>query len=212
MAKINTGNSATVNIEGNGLNEGDEVAIWTRSQTLIGAGIVSNGRATLTMWGDDVITTDVVEGAVQGEPLSITRWSTADGHEVVLSVTGWTDILSSTTHNEGFTYASDAVDIAQIVVPSTVGDGVPTVFALEQNYPNPFNPSTVISYSLPQGADVRVEVFNIIGQSVKVLVDETQSSGKHSVVFQAGDLASGMYLYNLRAGTLIQSRRMMLVK
>ncbi len=99
-------------------------------------------------------------------------------------------------------------------VATGIGDRAvqPSGFALGQNYPNPFNPSTVISYSLPGTQRVKLIVYNELGQQVETLVDGVQGPGIKSVTFSAGNLASGVYLYTLTAGTLISSKRMLLVK
>lgn len=88
----------------------------------------------------------------------------------------------------------------------------PVTFRLEQNYPNPFNPATTIRYALPQTSDVHLEVFNVTGQRVALLVDELQNSGWQEVSFDASSLASGMYIYRIQAGHYIETRQMMLIK
>lgn len=91
---------------------------------------------------------------------------------------------------------------------------VPEGFALEQNYPNPFNPSTNIRFSLANTDKVTLAVYDVLGQRVATLVDdESMTAGQHTVSFDARDLASGVYLYRLKAGTqFVQSRQMLLVK
>ncbi len=88
----------------------------------------------------------------------------------------------------------------------------PQTFVLEQNYPNPFNPTTSINYSIPESVDVQLEVYNILGQRVATLVSGFQTSGTHSVVFDASQLASGVYLYRIAAGKYVSVKKMMLVK
>jgi hypothetical protein len=88
----------------------------------------------------------------------------------------------------------------------------PEQFRLDQNYPNPFNPSTVISYNLPQASDVRLEVFNLLGQWVALLVSDRLQSGQHTVNFDAENLSSGIYIYRLQADGFTQTRKMLLVK
>lgn len=89
---------------------------------------------------------------------------------------------------------------------------VPDDFALNDNYPNPFNPNTKISYELGEQAQVRLEVYNVLGQHVTTLVDERQSAGQYEVQFDGSELSSGVYIYRLVAGNYIESRQMMLVK
>jgi len=91
---------------------------------------------------------------------------------------------------------------------------LPTKFVLEQNYPNPFNPSTVISYQLPEGSNVTVKIFNAIGEEVITLLDnEYQNAGEHSTLFIVNStLPSGVYLYQLKAGEYVNTKKMILMK
>lgn len=88
----------------------------------------------------------------------------------------------------------------------------PESVSLGQNYPNPFNPSTAISYTLPQASDVRLEVFNLLGQRVALLINDRVQAGEHTVTFQAGNLSNGIYIYRLQADGFTQTRKMLLVK
>ncbi len=88
----------------------------------------------------------------------------------------------------------------------------PGSFQLEQNYPNPFNPSTSIVFNLQESAHVTLEVFNIQGQHIETLVNSSLSAGVHTVNFNASQLASGLYLYRLQAGSFVQTRKMQLIK
>ena len=89
---------------------------------------------------------------------------------------------------------------------------LPTAYKLNQNYPNPFNPSTIISYELPKTGLVTIRIFNILGQQVRTLVNETQNAGSHQISFNANSLSSGIYFYSLTVNNYSQVKKMMLIK
>ena len=89
---------------------------------------------------------------------------------------------------------------------------LPTKFALNQNYPNPFNPTTVISYSIAGSANVTLRVYNSLGQQVATLVDGVKSAGSYRVTFDASKLASGVYIYTIKAGEFVASKKMVLIR
>jgi hypothetical protein len=88
----------------------------------------------------------------------------------------------------------------------------PQYFQLNQNYPNPFNSSTQINYALPQAAQVKIEIYDILGRRVAVIVDEDQQAGYHQVDWNAAGKSSGLYFYKIQAGNFIKSRKMVLLK
>ena len=88
----------------------------------------------------------------------------------------------------------------------------PTEFALGQNYPNPFNPTTKIEYALPKDANLKIEVFNTLGQLLLTLVDARQSMGYHTVEFNANGLGSGIYFYKMTTSEMSFTKKMMLVR
>jgi hypothetical protein len=88
----------------------------------------------------------------------------------------------------------------------------PSIFALSQNYPNPFNAATAIKFDLPTGGHVTIDIFNVLGQKIETLADGDFEPGPHSVVWNAGDNASGLYFYRLTSGKQVFTRRMTLVK
>ena len=95
-----------------------------------------------------------------------------------------------------------------------VGEGQtdPTAFSLHQNYPNPFNPGTTIEFSLPSSTQVVLRVFNVLGQEVAELLNEVRAAGHHVYALDAKDLASGVYMYQLQAGSFAGTRRMIVMK
>ena len=86
------------------------------------------------------------------------------------------------------------------------------MYSLSQNYPNPFNPTTEITFVLPKAGNVTLTVFNMLGQKVATLINDSQSSGVHTVKFNATNLSSGTYFYRLEAGTTTLVKKMMLLK
>ena len=109
--------------------------------------------------------------------------------------------------------------VTQVTVTSADDDNssiIPDRFSLLQNYPNPFNPETVISYSLKKSGKVHLEVYNLLGQSAAVLVDEYQDAGEYSVVWNAAgygeNYPSGVYFYRLTVDELTLTRKMVLMK
>lgn len=89
---------------------------------------------------------------------------------------------------------------------------IPLKFELLQNYPNPFNPSTNIKYSVAKQTKVRIEVYNILGQRVAVLVNENKSPGYYTVKFDGRDMATGFYVYRMQTNEFNSIKKMLIVK
>jgi hypothetical protein len=89
---------------------------------------------------------------------------------------------------------------------------IPFKFDLLQNYPNPFNPSTNIKYAIAKQTRVRIEVYNILGQRVAVLVNENKNPGYYTVKFDGSDLATGFYVYRMQTKEYNSIKKMLFVK
>ena len=97
--------------------------------------------------------------------------------------------------------------------PNSIGEeGVPTTYELSQNYPNPFNPTTLIRYQIPAAAHVTMRMYNLIGQQVAELVNETQGVGRYQVTLDASSLPSGMYFYRISAGSFTETKKLTLLR
>ncbi len=93
------------------------------------------------------------------------------------------------------------------------GELVPAAYALEQNYPNPFNPSTVIEFSLPENVgNVKLSIYNMLGEKVAELVNTALVAGKYSYQWNAQNVATGMYIYELRTDNFVSIKKMLLIK
>jgi hypothetical protein len=104
-----------------------------------------------------------------------------------------------------------------VPIPSGVNtDNLPSNFALNQNYPNPFNPSTTISYEIPKSGSVQLKVYDVLGREIETLVNEEQSAGMHSIIFNSKqankELSSGIYLYRLKFGSNVLNKKMIFLK
>jgi len=133
--------------------------------------------------------------------------------------------MKNPNHQLMFVY-SDGKDIKDIglefeginvALSQVVGSEKPGSFSLGQNAPNPFNPTTTISYDLPQATEVRLQIYNVLGQNVKTLVDDFQEAGAHNVIWNGTDntgtqVASGIYFYRIEAGSFTDTRKMMMLK
>ncbi|MBN1782613.1 T9SS type A sorting domain-containing protein [bacterium] len=104
-----------------------------------------------------------------------------------------------------FLFATDPSDVEE-------SKTAPETYALAQNYPNPFNPTTEIRYTTARAGHVSLNVFNVRGENVAKLVDDVMTAGEHRAVFNAGDLANGVYYYQLETSEGVLSKRMVLMK
>jgi hypothetical protein len=98
------------------------------------------------------------------------------------------------------------------ILHATEGESLPVRIRLFQNYPNPFNPVTIIVYQIPTNSHVKLEVFDVLGQLLKTLVNEPQVAGTYQVQFDASHLSSGVYFYRLTAGDVKITKRMLVVR
>lgn len=109
----------------------------------------------------------------------------------------------------GFWYLAGSSFVTSVDYP----DGeIPYQYTLMQNYPNPFNPSTTIRFALPAADEVRMVAYDLLGREVAILIDEHKAAGYHDVVFDAQRLSSGVYIYQIRAGEFMDTKRLILIK
>ncbi|MEO6693886.1 MAG: T9SS type A sorting domain-containing protein [Ignavibacteria bacterium] len=113
-------------------------------------------------------------------------------------------IIDITNHEE---MVSDNLQI-----PNNSSSQIPREFAIAQNYPNPFNPSTSISFDIPSLSEVSLSVFDLTGREIASLVNETLEPGSYSYKWNASQLSSGIYFYRIKAGSFVQTKKMVLIK
>jgi hypothetical protein len=113
-------------------------------------------------------------------------------------------------------YLSEIMDDPNLS-PDREPPSVPKEYKLYQNYPNPFNPSTEIKFDLPEAVPVKLMVYNVLGQHVVTLVDEVRNAGRISIPWDGKnanglDVATGMYIYQIKAGSFVDAKKMLLLK
>jgi hypothetical protein len=123
----------------------------------------------------------------------------------------------SSSGNQAFLFDTRKMIVDSSGVTSVASYKSPAKFVVQQNYPNPFNPSTEIRYTLPRPSDVEIEIFNILGQRIKTLLDERQPAGTYKIVWDAKDdfgqaVGSGVYFYRVTAGRESAVKKMILVR
>lgn len=133
--------------------------------------------------------------------------------EISSESAGKLNLAQERTNSDGYVEKERFVFVISSTATSTGPETeLPEEIALDQNYPNPFNPVTTIRYALPESDNVRIDVYNVMGQRVATLVNDHQSAGYHTVTFDGTALASGVYLYRLQAGSTEIVQKMTLVK
>lgn len=147
-------------------------------------------------------TTSVMKGTIMAQTqVTLATGATLDGRAMALT--------------ENVTLQQNVINLPEgsVSTSNEVSDSqVPVGIRLSQNYPNPFNPTTNIQFGLDKASDVRLEVFNMLGQSVGVLINEQKSAGWHTVSFDASNFSSGIYIYRITANGNHITKRMTLIK
>ena len=111
-----------------------------------------------------------------------------------------------------YSYRAFRLNWPPTAVTTAPGKDTPTSYMLAQNFPNPFNPTTTIQFSIAQQSLVRLEVFNMLGERIATLVDQVRPAGSYSERFDGTQLASGVYLYRLKAGSFTTTQKMVLLR
>ena len=155
-------------------------------------------------------------------------WAVTDGNgnysitglsQGTLTITASSPQYSSQQQNATYDANSTNTTVNNFTMSKTVtsvktqtGSTAPTRFVLENNYPNPFNPSTIIQFEIPSTSQVKLDIYNILGQKVAELVNQQMAAGHYKISFNAVNLSSGVYLYRLQAGNFVAMKKMILSK
>ncbi len=118
-------------------------------------------------------------------------------------------------HNPAFAFGilkASIEELGGVVSVDYPESGMPQEYQLSQNYPNPFNPSTKIEYSLPAQSNVKIVIYDALGNQLEILFSGEKSAGTHSLTWNANNYASGIYFYRMQAENFVQVRKMLLMK
>ncbi len=131
------------------------------------------------------------------------------------------DSLVNVAKRDSFVIRADAIILFESNVLTSAAyevlPNVPNTYSLSQNYPNPFNPATKIQFGLPKAENVELKIYDILGREVRTLINETYNAGVYTVTWDGknnfgSNVASGMYIYSVRAGQFVQTKKMLLMK
>ena len=196
-------------VEGIEPDIGDEIAVLTPDSLCVGAHIYDgNNTFSFAAWRDDP-TTEEIDGWQIGEEMIFAYWDASEEQEYFIEL-------------PGYGIASIPPECDDPYIPANAGFGmgfatrrnlefkieniavIPELYALKQNYPNPFNFTTVIEYSLPENSEVKITIYNMIGQEIAVVLDGLESAGFQKVIWEGKNnagvsLVSGLYFIKMEA-------------
>ncbi|MBK7141498.1 MAG: S8 family peptidase [bacterium] len=152
---------------------------------------------------DDIDSDGLVELAMAGDGSEIYVWDYEASAE---SGDNQSRLFRDSRNRNIFPGASVATDVEE------EEPNLPAAWRLDQNYPNPFNPTTTISFDIPRQSRVRLTVYNLLGQEVRVLADRVMAPGRQEIEFDGSSLATGLYLYRLEGDGFVATRKMVLLK
>jgi len=142
-------------------------------------------------------------------PCEMTRTASDKLHFFFREGEGGTDVYKQLTY---LSVPTQGVKDKILSLPDNIANELPRSFKLFQNYPNPFNPATTIRFDLKQNAHVKITIFNLLGQRIETIVDQTMTAGFKAVVWNAAHLPSGKYYYRLQADDFTDVKQMTLIK
>jgi hypothetical protein len=212
----------TITIVGNGPNG---TPVHKRTVSLV-VGLVI--PVELTAFNASVNKNDVVLNWTTATELNnlgfeIQRKSRDDSYQSIAFING----KGTTTEINDYTYIDKTVDAGMYSYRLMQKDydgtfaysqeveveiNLPLEYSLDQNYPNPFNPTTTIRYSIPEDNFVSIKLYDILGNEVLTLVNEQRQAGRYEMLFNASNIASGVYYYQINSGSFTQTRKLMLMK
>jgi hypothetical protein len=202
---MNTGQNMVLGIPESAWSEmpslNDEIGVFNAKDELVGSSVYTGGLTMITIWGEGSLASEK-RGMAEGEELTLKVWNSTDFSENLLTVSAFVD-GDGKYHTDVVYFVDKLQKIDNLASASII---------LGQNYPNPFNGSTEIAFSLPEEANVNIEVYNAMGELIETHKLGNVLAGSHQFILDAADYSSGSYFYVLNAGGLRQTRSMNIIK
>lgn len=195
-------------VMGDNFEDEDEIGIFTKAGELVGSGVIEDNKAVITIWAQDEYINEPTQDIYQEENLIVKYWSKKSNE-----VSEFSDyILINGVTKEPFEGKLKFNHQNILILRITEIKELPKEYYLHQNYPNPFNSKTIISYGLPEENDVKIEVYDLLGKRIRVLLNERQGPGNYRVEFNTDELPSGIYFYKISSGQFTDIKKMLLIK
>jgi hypothetical protein len=161
------------------------------------------------------LNSDWAEYYFEGNRIHSWQWTLGAGGDIIPRQLSVTNIMGFDFPNPPASSQWYMDDYKVVRIDTLVGIkdfSLPTKYILSQNYPNPFNPSTTIKYEIPELSFVTLKVYDVLGNEITTLINEEKPIGNYEVEFNASSLPSGIYFYQLQAGSFIETKKMVLLK
>lgn len=200
----NTGNNANMIIQSTSMAEGVEIGAYNGRNELIGSGVMHNGRASLVVWGEDIMS-KVLEGAAEGETLTLKSYNPENGNQIPISIKSIDELITG-SKSKTITYRQNGLYI------------INTEISFEQNElsvrstPNPSGSSSIIEFTLPEAGNAVIELYNVLGIRVAQVANSNYEAGSYKLNFNEDGISSGVYMLVLINGYRIATQSMINTK
>jgi hypothetical protein len=187
--------------------------VFLTTTTSVGTGsVIQVTDAGYFIDGFGITNGDVIQLQGQSQTATITAINYTTNTITVDRSLTWTSGLGISLAYSGIAPDIGAYEYNSATSIDSTLSGAPTAFELYQNYPNPFNPTTNIGFRIVDGGFISLKVYDILGNEVATVVDEEKPAGTYEVKFNATELSSGIYFYQLITGTYVSTKSMILIK
>ena len=185
-------------------NSHGPTGLWPKNNEVIWAAMMG-GSDTLVQNTNTVM-------LISSGPFQFKKWTSQYYDYVLIMGTDLNDLMNKKDTAQIFYNRNYNLPDSVTTVNNKAHNKLPAEFGLSQNYPNPFNPSTTISFDIPNTSHVTLIVYDVLGRKIKSLVDEVKSPGEYKINWNASGLAGGTYFYRLKAGSFVETKKLVLLK